>query len=59
MVHAVAAGDSFPGRKSGARNDSRLWGESAGEVNLPQRPEKVELDPDLWVLSDKTSVARQ
>ena len=24
-------------------------------IRLPQRPEKVELDPDLWILSDKTS----
>ena len=24
-------------------------------VRLPQRPEKVELDPDMWILSDKTT----
>jgi hypothetical protein len=29
------------------------------KVNLPQKPEKVELDPDLWVLSDKTSISKQ
>jgi len=27
------------------------------KVNLPARPEKVELDPELWVLSDKTSAS--
>jgi aminopeptidase N len=27
-------------------------------LRLPQRPEKVELDPDLWILSDKTSTKK-
>ena len=28
-------------------------------IRLPHAPEKVELDPDLWVLSDKTSSVKQ
>lgn len=28
-------------------------------VRLPQAPQKVELDPDLWVLSAKTSINKQ
>jgi len=28
-------------------------------IRLQQRPEKIELDPDLWVLSDKTSTHKQ
>jgi hypothetical protein len=26
-------------------------------VKLPGRPQKVELDPELWVLSEKTSTS--
>jgi aminopeptidase N len=28
-------------------------------IKLPQSPEKVELDPELWVLSEKTSTVKQ
>jgi hypothetical protein len=28
-------------------------------IRLPQRPEKVELDPDLWILSEKTSTTKR
>jgi hypothetical protein len=28
-------------------------------IKLPKSPEKVELDPELWVLSDKTSAVKQ
>ena len=28
-------------------------------IKLPQAPEKVELDPSLWILSDKTSTTKQ
>ncbi len=28
-------------------------------ITLPQKPESVELDPELWVLSEKTSTRRQ
>ncbi len=31
--------------------------ESPVRVKLPSRPQKVELDPQLWVLSEKTSVS--
>ncbi len=27
-------------------------------LKLPMRPDKIELDPDLWILSDKTSVTK-
>jgi aminopeptidase N len=28
-------------------------------IKLPLRPEKVELDPELWILSDKTTTSKQ
>lgn len=28
-------------------------------IRLPRAPEKVELDPELWILSDKTSTVKQ
>jgi hypothetical protein len=28
-------------------------------IRLPQKPESVELDPDHWVLSDKTSTRKK
>jgi len=28
-------------------------------IKLPQAPEKVELDPELWILSEKTTTAKQ
>jgi hypothetical protein len=28
-------------------------------IKLPEPPEKVELDPDLWILSEKTSTAKR
>jgi hypothetical protein len=28
-------------------------------IKLPQLPERVELDPELWILSDKTSTTKQ
>jgi len=31
--------------------------ESPFKIKLPGRPQKVELDPDLWVLSEKTSTS--
>jgi len=49
----------LPGGKM-ARGTIAAYGAKAPvKVNLPQKPEKVELDPDLWVLSDKTSVSKQ
>jgi aminopeptidase N len=49
----------FPGGKM-ARGTIAAYGAKAPvKVKLPQKPEKVELDPDLWVLSDKTSISKQ
>jgi len=31
--------------------------DSPVRVKLPGRPQKVELDPELWVLSEKTSTS--
>jgi len=28
-------------------------------ITLPMQPESVELDPDMWVLSEKTSTKKQ
>lgn len=28
-------------------------------IKLPEQPEKVELDPELWILSDKTTTAKR
>jgi hypothetical protein len=28
-------------------------------IKLPKRPDKVELDPDFWILSEKTSTSKQ
>jgi hypothetical protein len=28
-------------------------------ITLPMRPESVELDPEMWVLSEKTSTKKQ
>lgn len=49
----------FPGGK-GARGTVAARGERATvTIRLPQRPEKVELDPELWVLSEKTSTTKE
>lgn len=49
----------LPGGKI-ARGTIAAYGAKAPvKVKLPQQPEKIELDPDLWVLSDKTSVSKQ
>ncbi len=29
------------------------------QIKLPRKPRKVELDPDLWVLSEKTETKRK
>ena len=28
-------------------------------IKLPEPPEKVELDPELWILSEKTSTVKR
>jgi hypothetical protein len=35
-----------------------LGKETPFKVKLPSRPQKVELDPELWVLSDHTSISQ-
>jgi hypothetical protein len=35
-----------------------LGSHSPVTIRLPQSPEKVELDPELWILSEKTSTAK-
>jgi hypothetical protein len=30
--------------------------ETPFKIKLPSRPQKIELDPELWVLSDHTSI---
>ncbi len=48
----------FPGKRS-ARAVIHAYGpETAVKLRLPERPRDVKLDPDMWVLSDKTSEKR-
>ena len=35
-----------------------LGKETPFKIKLPARPQKIELDPDLWVLSDHTSISQ-
>ena len=39
-----------------ARRLYALGPETAVKVPLPEKPQKVNLDPDFWILSEKTSV---
>ncbi len=49
----------LPGRKE-ARGTVAVYGSHTPiTINLPDRPEKVDLDPDMWVLSDKTSAVQK
>ena len=34
-----------------------LGRESPFKIRLPGRPQKIELDPDLWILSDHMSIS--
>jgi aminopeptidase N len=36
-----------------------LGPQHAVTIRLPRKPESVELDPDHWILSDKTSTQKQ
>ena len=49
----------FPGGKMARGTVAAQGAKTAINVKLPARPEKVELDPDLWVLSEKTSTTKQ
>lgn len=48
----------LPGGKTARGTVAVMGGRSPFAIKLPQRPEKVELDPDLWVLSEKTSTTK-
>jgi hypothetical protein len=45
----------FAGGKTARGTVAVLGSHSPISIRLPQQPEKVELDPELWILSDKTS----
>jgi aminopeptidase N len=45
----------LPGGKVARGTIAALGAKTPVKINLPLKPEKVELDPDLWVLSDKTA----
>jgi aminopeptidase N len=45
----------FPGGKTAHGTIAASGKETPVNLKLPMRPEKVELDPGLWVLSEKTS----
>jgi hypothetical protein len=49
----------FPGGKAGSIAVSAFGPRTPVTIKLPQSPEKIELDPDLWILTEKTSTAKQ
>ena len=49
----------LPGGKVARGTIAAYGAKTAIKLKLPERPERVELDPDLWVLSDKTSASKQ
>lgn len=49
----------FPGGQQAQTTIAAHGARSPVKLKLPAKPEKVELDPDMWVLSDKTSVSKQ
>jgi hypothetical protein len=49
----------FHGGRTARVTVAAYGGHAPISVKLPQSPEKVELDPELWVLSDKTSTAKR
>jgi peptidase M1-like protein len=48
----------YPGGKSGFGTVAVQGEQTPINIKLPARPERVELDPDLWILSDKTSTTK-
>lgn len=48
---------TFSKETSGIASIAVLGKESPVRLKLPRRPQKVELDPQLWVLSEKTSTS--
>jgi hypothetical protein len=49
----------FQGGKMARGTVAVLGPRSPISIKLPQAPVKVELDPELWILSDKTSISKQ
>jgi aminopeptidase N len=49
----------FPGDQIGRATVAAISAQTPVKIGLPRRPSSVELDPDRWVLSDKTSTKRK
>ncbi len=49
----------MPGGKTAHGTVAVMGSRSPVAIRLEGRPEKVELDPDLWVLSEKTTITKQ
>ena len=49
----------FPGNKIARGTVAVTGAQSPVSIDLPQKPEKVEIDPELWVLSEKTTTTNQ
>ena len=49
----------FPGNQVARIPILALGAQRAVDIRLPRKPESVELDPDRWVLSDKTSTKKR
>lgn len=49
----------FSGGKGARATVAARGDRSPVTIKLPLRPEKVELDPELWILSEKTSTTKQ
>jgi hypothetical protein len=49
----------FQGGKVARGTVAVLGARTPINIKLPQLPEKVELDPELWILSEKTSTTKQ
>jgi hypothetical protein len=49
----------FPGDKLARTVILAVGAQRPVNIHLPRKPDSVELDPDRWVLSDKTSTKRQ
>jgi hypothetical protein len=48
----------FHGGKTARVTVAAYGGHAPISLKLPESPEKVELDPELWILSEKTSTAK-
>jgi hypothetical protein len=49
----------FSNGTSGVTTVAAVGRSNAFTMKLPQTPERLELDPLLWVLSDKTSIEKR